>query len=216
MLRIDRAVLSLLNSVRSPKNATMQIPETEIIVSRDGAEILRKTVRPGEYVIGREPECDVQVEVELVSGRHAQLTVNFDHSLIEDLGSSNGTFVDGQPVTESTRLWPNQKIQIGAATIGLHRIKTVPPPGVSLAPQTAAVRRLLPEEFLRDKKYEIGKVVAQGGMGAILDAKEVTIERRVAMKVMLDGCSPDDLTASSPRPRSPASWSTRASSRSMS
>jgi serine/threonine protein kinase len=53
---------------------------------------------------------------------------------------------------------------------------------------------LLPEEFLREKKYDIGGVVAQGGMGAILDAKEATIERRVAMKVMLDGSSPDDLT----------------------
>jgi len=32
----------------------MQIPETEIIVTKDGTEILRKTVRPGDYVIGRE------------------------------------------------------------------------------------------------------------------------------------------------------------------
>ncbi len=172
----------------------MQIPETEIIVSKDGAEILRKTVRPGDYVIGREEGCDVQVEVELVSRRHAQLTVNFDHALIEDLGSSNGTFVNGKPVTEPTRLWPNQKIQIGAATVELRRVKAVPLPDVSLAPQTAAVQRLLPEEFLREKKYDIGQVVAQGGMGAILDAQETTIERQVAMKVMLDGSNPDDLT----------------------
>jgi pSer/pThr/pTyr-binding forkhead associated (FHA) protein len=172
----------------------MQIPEIEIIVSKDGAELLRKTVRPGDYVIGREPECEVQVEVELVSRRHAQLTVNFDHVLVEDLGSSNGTFVNGKPVTEPTRLWPNQKIQIGAATIELRRVKSAPPPDDSLAPQTAAVQRLLPEEFLREKKYDIGQVVAQGGMGAILNAQETTIERPVAMKVMLDGSNPDDLT----------------------
>jgi len=172
----------------------MQIPETEIIVTKDGAELSRKTVRPGDYVIGREPECEVHVDVEQISGRHAQLTVNFDHVLIEDLGSSNGTFVNGQPITEITRLWPNQKIQVGSAMVELHRIKTVPPPDESLAPSTAAVQRLLPEEFLREKKYDIGKVVAQGGMGAILDAEEMTMERRVAMKVMLDGSSPDDLT----------------------
>ena len=171
----------------------MQIPETEIIVSEDGVELLRKTVRPGDYVIGREPECEVQVEVERVAGRHAQLTVNFDHALIEDLGSDSGTRVNGQPVKEPTRLWPNQKIQIGAATVELRRIKIAPSPDDSLAPQTAAVQRLLPEEFLRDKKYDIGKIVAQGGMGAILDAKDATTERRVAMKVMLDGSSPADL-----------------------
>jgi pSer/pThr/pTyr-binding forkhead associated (FHA) protein len=68
----------------------MLIPETEIIVTKDGAEILRKTVQPGDYVIGREPGCEVRLDVELVSRRHAQLTVNFDHVLIEDLGSSNG------------------------------------------------------------------------------------------------------------------------------
>ena len=171
----------------------MVVPETEIIVSNDGAEILRKIVPPGEYVIGREAACELQVEVELVSRRHAQLTVNYDHVLIEDLGSSNGTLVNGQPVTEPTRLWPNQKIQIGAATIELRRIKSLPLPDVSLAPSAAAVQRLLPEVLLRDKKYDIGKVVAQGGMGAILDAREATIERRVAMKVMLDSSNPDDL-----------------------
>src|SRR5580692_5442763 len=131
----------------------MQIPETEIIVSKDGTELLRKTVAPGDYVIGRDPGCEVQLDVELVSRRHAQLTVNFDHALIEDLGSSNGTFVNGQRVTEPTRLWPNQKIQIGAATMELRRLKSAPSLDASLAPQTAAVQRLLPEELLREKKY---------------------------------------------------------------
>jgi len=172
----------------------MQIPEIEIIVTKDGAELVRKTVRPGDYVIGCEAECEVQVDADRVAPRHAQLAVNFDHVLIEDLGSDSGTFVNGQRVSDSTRLWPNQKIQIGSATIELHRLKTKPQPDETVAPVTAAVQRLLPEELLREKKYDIGKVVAQGGMGAILDARESTIERRVAMKVMLDGSSADDLT----------------------
>lgn len=45
----------------------------------------------------------------------------------------------------------------------------------------------------RGKKYEIGKLVARGGMGAILDAKETIIERTVAMKIVLDISSPDAL-----------------------
>lgn len=171
----------------------MEIPETEIIVTKSGSELLRKTVRPGDYIIGCASDCDVHVEAELVSRRHAQLTVNYDHALIEDLGSSNGTFVNGQPVNELTRLWPNQKIQIGAATVELRRIKAVPEPDVSLAPTTETVRRVLPTEFLHEKKYDIGGVVAQGGMGAILNAKEATTERTVAMKVMLHAPSPEDM-----------------------
>jgi hypothetical protein len=48
----------------------MQIPETEIMASKVGAELWRKMVRPGDYVIGREADCDVPVGVELV-WRHA-------------------------------------------------------------------------------------------------------------------------------------------------
>ncbi len=55
------------------------------------------------------------------------------------------------------------------------------------------MKRALPEEFLREKKYDIGKVVAQGGMGAILDAREATTERTIAMKVMLDSADADAL-----------------------
>ena len=171
----------------------MKVPQTEIIVSQDGMEITRKTLVPGEYVIGSEPECDVPVEIGLVSRRHARLTVNYDHALVEDLGSSNGTRVGGKFVTGITRLWPNQKIEIGPATIELRRLKDASSADFSLPPQSAIVRKALPEHFLHDKKYDIGGVVAQGGMGAILDAREATTGRTVAMKVMLQSDSPDDV-----------------------
>ncbi len=168
----------------------MHAPETEIIVSKDGVELLRRTMPPGKYVLGRDADCDVPLDVDLVAGRHAQLTLNYEHALIEDLGSNSGTFVHGERVVGSTRLWPNQKIQIGAATVELRRVKAVLEDDMTLAPHTATVERLLPEEFLRDKKYDIGRVVAQGGMGAILDARDTTTDRCVAMKVMLDGSRP--------------------------
>src|SRR5207248_2628153 len=81
------------------------VPQIEIIVTKDGAELLRKSVKPGEYLIGREPDCDVQINAEMVSRKHARLTINYDHALIEDLGSSNGTFVNGKRVTGCIRLW---------------------------------------------------------------------------------------------------------------
>src|SRR5260370_41734119 len=107
----------------------MQVPQSEIIIrGADGAVLLQKTVPPGEYVLGREPAAELCFQAELVSRRHAQLTINYDHALIEDLGSSNGTFVSGKAVTEPTRLWPNQKIQGGAATVELRRGKIAPLP----------------------------------------------------------------------------------------
>jgi len=149
----------------------MQAPQTEVLVrAADGSELLRMMLGPGDYVLGRDPACELPCTAELVSRRHAQLTINFDHALIEDLGSSNGTTVNGRPVTAATRLWPGQKIQLGTATVELRRQKTLPLPDVSLAPSVAITRDILPEEILRDRRYDIGGVVAQGGMGAILSA----------------------------------------------
>ena len=96
----------------------MEAPQTEITIrGSDGTVLLQATVTPGEYVLGRSPQAELFFEAELVSRQHARLTVNFDHLLIEDLGSANGTSINGQPVTEPTRLWPNQQVRIGSATL---------------------------------------------------------------------------------------------------
>ncbi len=53
----------------------MTVPQTEIIISKDGEELLRKTVPPGEYVVGRSSECELVVPTDLISRRHAKLTI---------------------------------------------------------------------------------------------------------------------------------------------
>jgi serine/threonine protein kinase len=73
------------------------------------------------------------------------------------------------------------------------KVKSATDSDQSLAPDAATVRRVLPEEFLRGRKYEIGGLIAQGGMGAILDAHEATTQRTVAMKVMLANMSEGDV-----------------------
>ncbi len=172
----------------------MQIPLTQILVrGADSEVLLETTVGPGEYVLGRAAEADICVEADLVSRQHARLTIDFDRIFIEDLQSANGTFVQGTLVSQVTRLWPHQKIQMGAVSVECRRVKTARPADESVPPETSALRELLPEPFLREKKYEIGGTVAQGGMGAILSAREATTERTVAMKVMLHGFSVDHL-----------------------
>ena len=186
MRGIDLPVAVAYPRLEAARFLSMVTPKTEVLITVAGAECGRYLFAPGEYILGRNPDCHIRVEADLVSRRHAKLTLNFDNALIEDLGSSNGTLVNGKPVAGATRLWPNQKIQIGTATIELRRLRTDSAPDMSLAPSQQALRDMLPEEILREKKYDIGGVIAKGGMGAILDAKEVAIKRRVAMKVMLD------------------------------
>ena len=75
----------------------MHIPQTEVILRHDGTELVRVTLPPGEYVIGRDAQADIRDDTARLSRRHARLTVNYDHLLIEDLGSGTGTFVNEQP-----------------------------------------------------------------------------------------------------------------------
>ena len=162
----------------------MTAPETEVTLTKDGAEILRTKIVPGDYVIGRESGCEIVVAADGVSRRHAKLTINFDTAFIEDLGSSNGTYVAERKIEERTRLFPNQTIKLGAVAMQLRRIKASGPPE-SLSPHSAAVQRCLPPEFLHELKHDIGGIIAQGGMGAIVEAQDKLLRRKVAMKVML-------------------------------
>ena len=170
----------------------MNVPEIEIIFSKDGAELLRMKVPPGDYVIGREAGCTIVVPVEGVSRRHAKLIVNFDHTLIEDLGSSNGTFVAERKIAEATRLFPNQAIRLGSVALLVRRLKFDGDPD-SISPHSEAVKRYLPPDFLHERKYDIGGIIAQGGMGAIVDAQEKLLRRKIAMKLMLTNGSQENL-----------------------
>ena len=153
---------------------------------RDGEEVLRRQLAPGAYVIGRWHEVDLHVIGDLVSRQHARLIVEVGQVFLEDLGSSNGTFINGAAITELTLLPPGVRAQLGVITLEIPYQREGPAPSAALA-------GLLPDEFLRGKKYDVGPMIAQGGMGAILDAREATIRRSVAMKVMLTEGEPDDM-----------------------
>ncbi len=153
---------------------------------RDGEELLRRQLAPGAYIIGRWHESDLHVIGDLVSRQHARLVVEEGQVFLEDLGSSNGTFINGAAITELTLLPPGTRAQLGVLTLEIPCQRESPAPSAALA-------QVLPAEFLRGEKYDVGPMIAQGGMGAIHDAREATIRRSVAMKVMLTEGEPDDL-----------------------
>ena len=65
------------------------------------------------FSIGRGRKNDLQISVDgEVSRNHAQITRNGDSFYVEDLGSTNGTLVNGRLV-ESARLFGGEEVQIG-------------------------------------------------------------------------------------------------------
>ncbi len=65
-----------------------------------------------EVVIGRSPDCDIILPDRQVSRRHARVFRRGDVYYIEDLGSKNGTWVNGQPVHAPVPLEDGDEIQI--------------------------------------------------------------------------------------------------------
>jgi len=112
----------------------MHVPQTEVILRHGDTELARVSLPPGEYVIGRSAEVEIFADTPLISRRHAQLTINYDHVLLEDLGSSNGTFVAEQQIAESTRLFPNQDVRLGDVVLEIHRARASVDLAMSLAP----------------------------------------------------------------------------------
>ncbi len=172
----------------------MIAPETEILITCDGQELLRRTLRPGEYLIGRATACELCVPSTTVSRKHARLTVNFSNLFLEDLGSFNGTTLNGGRMQGRTQIWHGQKIQIGNVSVELRKICTDLERGGSLAPSQAAVLDSLPEDVaFHHSGYKIGQLIGRGGMGAVLQAEDASIQRQIAMKVVLHGDSPKDV-----------------------
>jgi DNA-binding winged helix-turn-helix (wHTH) protein len=74
---------------------------------------------PGANLLGRTHEAMVWVEDASVSRRHAILRVERDRVTVEDCGSRNGTFVEGERVDGPRRVAPGDKIWLGQACLQL-------------------------------------------------------------------------------------------------
>ncbi len=69
--------------------------------------------RRNSVVIGRGTDCDVVIQDLKASRRHCQLTRNDEGFVLEDLGSRNGTYVNGGKISAPVLLKANHTFQIG-------------------------------------------------------------------------------------------------------
>lgn len=70
----------------------------------------------GAHVIGRAPDARIMLMDRTVSRHHARLLLDDDQLQIEDLGSKNGTWVDGRRISTPTPLSRRSRIEIGGVT----------------------------------------------------------------------------------------------------
>ena len=119
-------------------------------IAREGALAGQRFELEGARTIGREG-ADITIEDDQVSRTHARVSVAGDTVTIEDLGSTNGTFVNGEKIEGAATLAPGDTVRIGTTTFALEaeaqaepepepepeRAPAIPEPAVTVAHEAA-------------------------------------------------------------------------------
>ncbi|MCP4674984.1 MAG: FHA domain-containing protein [Deltaproteobacteria bacterium] len=93
---------------------------------------------PGGFSIGRSPSCNLTLEDPLVSRQHARISIFDNHATIDDLGSRNGTLVNGEPVFDDHRLTHSDQIRIGSHDLVFIEVRRFSPMMQTLSDTTVA------------------------------------------------------------------------------
>ena len=70
----------------------------KIIITSENKFVQEVELAKERVTIGRKPYNDIVIDHRAVSGQHATITVMLEDAILEDLGSTNGTFVNGEKV----------------------------------------------------------------------------------------------------------------------
>ncbi|HRP95373.1 MAG TPA: FHA domain-containing protein [Rhodocyclaceae bacterium] len=84
----------------------------KLILSMDGLVLKEIALDKERITIGRKQTNDIQIDNLAISGQHALITTILDDAFLEDLNSTNGTYVNGQPIKKHV-LRANDVIELG-------------------------------------------------------------------------------------------------------
>ena len=101
---------------KAGSNEVTELYKGRLIVRIDGTVVQEQPVNRERIMIGRDQGCDVRVNSHLVSRHHAVLVIESDRLWLADLGSTNGTFVDGREIKQCD-LDDKQVIGVGDSQI---------------------------------------------------------------------------------------------------
>ncbi|HTY92809.1 MAG TPA: FHA domain-containing protein [Steroidobacteraceae bacterium] len=109
---IQRSVRSLAPGNSGSHEALREIGARLLVRSKDGHEVVHVLGR--KTTIGRTPDNDLQIDASFISRHHAVLLFHGQQTLIEDLNSTNGVYVNGQRISRET-LNDGDTVMVGKA-----------------------------------------------------------------------------------------------------
>jgi pSer/pThr/pTyr-binding forkhead associated (FHA) protein len=102
----------------TPQRGRGAVPTT-LVVTEGRLAGTSLPLTPAGILIGRNPECALVLDDDFASGRHARLIQRNGAWQVEDLGSTNGTQLDGHRLTGAQPVAVGSTLRIGRTTIEL-------------------------------------------------------------------------------------------------
>ena len=85
----------------------------ELVLLTGSDESRRVRIRHQGHVVGRSPDADIHIDDPYASEFHARVGIQDERVVVHDLGSTNGTYVNGRRVTSPTSASRGDTVQIG-------------------------------------------------------------------------------------------------------
>ena len=112
----DGAVLSVGRpNVAAVEKARPGEPQVRVVAGPDAGRVVPLDEAP--LIVGRAARCDVVLDHPEVSRRHAAIRRQGNEVMIEDLESTNGTWVEGRRIKQPTRLLPQALVAVGESLL---------------------------------------------------------------------------------------------------
>lgn len=99
---------------------------------------VKRVVLKQDAVIGRSADCSLRIASSLVSRQHCKFTITEEAVMVRDLGSSNGTFVNGTKLApnQDYEIEPNSQLSVGGVMFVVRFDAPVPAPAAAAPPPT--------------------------------------------------------------------------------
>jgi pSer/pThr/pTyr-binding forkhead associated (FHA) protein len=166
----------------------------KLILSMDGLVLKEIALTKERTTIGRKPHNDVQIDNLAVSGEHAVIVSVLNESFLEDLGSTNGTIVNGSPIKKHF-LQSNDIIELGK-----YRLKFIgDPPGAAAGEKADFERTMVLRPSAMKAATEHASAIATGGHAAVVAQRPAEATTPVGIRTVEPAAAP----AAAPAPAAP-------------
>jgi hypothetical protein len=127
-----------------------------IVQGRSIADVIK--LSDGVTSVGRQDDCQLRIKSSQVSRKHCELFEKKGLLLVKDLGSSNGTFVNGKRIQDQRVLEPGDELTIGGVKLRVAKVgEPVPPPKAKpdKKPGDTAIVEMVASEAAGGDDFEI-------------------------------------------------------------